>query len=71
MPRWRHKKRGSTYDEAGTARLQVADPSALHDMEEMIVYCGEDGQLWVRPALEFHDGRFERLGMEGVKCTLF
>ena len=57
--KWRHKKRGSTYDEIGTARLQVSDPGALRDMEEMIVYRGSDGAMWVRPALEFHDGRFE------------
>lgn len=60
-PGWRHKNRGTTYQQGDTARLQTANPSALGDMEEMITYRGTDGQLWVRSALEFHDGRYEKL----------
>jgi hypothetical protein len=61
IARWRHKKRGTSYSEIGRAGLQAADPGGLDDNDVMIVYRGDDGQLWVRPEYEFLDGRFERI----------
>lgn len=55
--RWRHKKRGTSYTEVGLAQIQAEEP--LTDYEVVVVYRGDDGQLWVRRKSEFHDGRFE------------
>jgi hypothetical protein len=41
--------------------LQTADPSTLCDNKVVVVYQGEDGQLWVRASDEFHDGRYEKI----------
>jgi hypothetical protein len=58
--RWRHLKRGSTYVEIGTGRVQAARP--LIEGDTVKIYRGEtDGKIWVRHFLEFTDGRFERL----------
>jgi hypothetical protein len=59
MDTWRHKKRGTVYTEVGTAVLQSAAP--IGDSERLMIYRGEDGQLWARPFSEFMDGRFERI----------
>lgn len=56
---WRHKQRGTVYEEVGRAELQSRAPS--WDGLPMVVYRGEDGKLWVREQLEFEDGRFERV----------
>lgn len=59
----RHKKRGSTYRVIGTALLQAAEP--VGEACTMVVYrCLDDGRLWVRPEVEFDDGRFEEIGHE-------
>ena len=59
-PRWRHKKRQTTYTEVGRGKLQVMTDAM--DMEPLVIYrCEEDGSLWARPVSEFEDGRFERL----------
>lgn len=59
--RWRHVKRGTTYRVLFDAAKASSIIHALDDMT-MVVYQGEvDGLVWVRPALEFFDGRFEAL----------
>ena len=60
MARWRHKKRGTTYEEIGRAELQIA-AGAVFEGDTLVVYRGEDGKLWARGEREFEDGRFERL----------
>jgi hypothetical protein len=59
--KWRHKNCGTTYNIIGVAALQTANPSALCDNKVVVVYQGEDGQLWVRASDEFHDGRYEKI----------
>lgn len=56
--RVRHKKRGSTYVVVDHALVQTDRPLADH--AKVVVYRSEDDfSLWVRPASEFEDGRFE------------
>jgi hypothetical protein len=57
--KWRHKKRGTVYEEIGRGQFQCTG-SALDD-ELVVIYRGDDGKLWVRPIAEFEDGRFERV----------
>jgi len=56
-PRVRHVKRGTVYVVIGKALLQSERP--VQDYAEVVVYQGDDGQLWARPVMEFEDGRFE------------
>lgn len=59
--RYRHKVRGTTYRVLYEAAKASSIIAALDDMT-MVVYQGEaDGLVWVRPALEFFNGRFEPL----------
>lgn len=60
--RWRHLKRGTTYEVVGVAKLQTALTEGLADETPMVVYRNEaNGKLSVRALDEFHDGRFEWL----------
>lgn len=54
----RHRKRGTTYTIIGRATAQVSTTPILEG-QQVAVYRGEDGQLWVRGDAEFRDGRFE------------
>ncbi|MGX9145870.1 hypothetical protein [Mesorhizobium sp. 128a] len=58
-PTHRHVKRGGAYRLIGAAKLQTSVP--LADLDAMVVYQAEDGSLWVRPHVEFFDGRFEAI----------
>lgn len=64
--KWKHKKRGTTYEIiADTATLQCAAAPEFEQMfkdDAWIVYRSVDtGAVYVRPAPEFLDGRFERV----------
>lgn len=60
--RWRHKKRGSVYEEIGRAEVQIATlGTILREGDKLVVYRGENGKLWARPEDEFEDGRFEEI----------
>jgi hypothetical protein len=52
--RWRHLKRGTTYRVEGMCIIEAT-------MLAGVIYTAEaDGTMWVRPVVEFMDGRFER-----------
>jgi hypothetical protein len=55
----RHRKRGTTYTVIANATLQTSAPIA--DDTALVIYQGEDGKFWARPAAEFFDGRFEHI----------
>lgn len=57
--RWRHARRGTYYEEIGEVVLQTGD--LIGDCTNLVLYRDRDGNLWARPAAEFHDGRFERV----------
>jgi hypothetical protein len=66
---YRHKKRGTTYEIVGRAKMQISPDSLpvdegyvaswLEDTMTMVVYRStHDGTLWIRPESEFFE-RFE------------
>lgn len=57
-PTHRHKKRGTEYEIITDDALAQTDIS-IADNEQVVVYRGHDGRIWVRTREEFDDGRFE------------
>lgn len=56
LPRYRHKKRGTTYEV-----LSIAEDENRRGTN-VVIYRGEDdGKIWTRPSEQFFDGRFEEL----------
>lgn len=52
-PRYRHVATGRIYDLVTTATMEATG-------EPVVVYAAlRDNDVWVRPAVEFFDGRFE------------
>jgi len=66
---WRHVKRGSTYREIGRAKLQAATIQP-REGNTLVVYHGDDGQLWARLSSEFEDGRFEEIQPTPAAATV-
>ena len=58
---YRHKKRGSTYEILYEAAKASSVIVALDNMTMVVYRNVDDGRVWVRPAIEFFDGRFEPL----------
>lgn len=59
--RYRHVKRGTVYELVGRASLQNANQAMLAEAACLVIYRGDDGNLWAREESEFNDGRFEPL----------
>ena len=57
---WRHKQRGTFYEELGRADVQ-ASTRPLVEGDVVVVYRGQDGKWHVRRDEEMEDGRFEGL----------
>jgi hypothetical protein len=58
---WRHKKSGGLY------KIVSRDAFLENSMVKAVVYESLwDGQVWVRPASEFFDGRFQCLNVDEV-----
>ena len=57
---WRHKKRGTLYQELCEGELQIASDIVLKEGDILKVYFGEDGKIWICEKNEFEDGRFIR-----------
>ena len=64
--KWKHVKSGGEYEIVGVGRLQVKEESL--DMAECVVYKSlqasgefEVGSIWIRPMIDFLDGRFEKI----------
>lgn len=56
----RHRKSGKLFAELHRGALRV-------DGTPMVVYRGEDGRIWVRPAAQFDDGRYEPVNAPKVQ----
>ena len=75
-PTYRHEKRGTSYRIRGVATAHAAT-RPIQEGERVMVYAGELGDLWVRGAGEFFDGRFsimsggmsERLRRQTAQAT--
>jgi hypothetical protein len=59
--KYRHVKRGTVYEVVGRASLQNANCATLSEAACMVIYRGDDGNLWAREESEFMDGRFAAL----------
>lgn len=59
--RYQHVKRGTVYEVVGEAKVQDAGDRGIVEGDVVVVYRGDDGQLWAREYSEFHDGRFAAL----------
>jgi hypothetical protein len=57
ITRWRHKRRGTEYQEIGRG-LACCSKGPIKDDDRVVIYRGDDGKLWVRNEAEFEDGRF-------------
>ncbi len=64
MTKFRHKKRGTTYEVIGEAEIQISIRT-LEEGDIVIIYKDEkSGKLWARNRDEFFDGRFEEISEE-------
>lgn len=56
---WIHKKTGHRYEIVTFALIEAT-------LEPSVVYRSEKGQVWIRPAHEFFDGRFQQENIDQV-----
>lgn len=62
---WQHRKSGGLYT------VLYDNATREHDLEPVVVYRAlSDGRIWVRPATEFFDGRFEMITAGGDDAVL-
>ena len=54
---FKHVKRGTSYEVVALGSIQTSQP--IGDDCYVVIYRGENGHHWVRPYVEFDDGRFE------------
>jgi hypothetical protein len=59
LPHFRHVKTGGIYVELMRGKLEAT-------LEPVVIYESvSGGEIWVRPAAEFDDGRFEKIYVKG------
>lgn len=63
MTRWRHRKRGTSYDVLTSVAEAQCATGPINDGDHVTLYQGGDGNWWVRKTSEFQDGRFERVDL--------
>jgi hypothetical protein len=75
MRRFKHKKRGTTYEMLGLAKMQISSnttraigliapvhAASVLESISMVVYRSlHDDTLWIRPESAFFDGRFKEI----------
>lgn len=64
MTVYKHRKRGTEYSVIGEGMIQVDPDSKIEDYTSVVIYKGDDGQIWVRERDKFHDGRFQKIVKE-------
>ena len=66
---WQHVKRNTKYRILSPSAEISSHKTELIDGEEVIVYQGEDGKVWVRSKDEFEDGRFVKLDRAMIEAA--
>ena len=56
---WKHLKRESVYQEI--CRGEIQTKISIPEGTIVVVYRGTDGKYWVRPEIEFEDGRYQEI----------
>jgi hypothetical protein len=64
-----NKRRGSDYV-VFTHGAKLQTDMQLRDYDYMTIYRGHDGTWWVRPVIEFQDGRFARSALSEVPAAV-
>ena len=61
--KWMHLKTGGVYELIGECRIEATNTLAV------LYRSKKDGTIWVRPFVEFYDGRFVRAAATALKET--
>jgi hypothetical protein len=59
--RWRSKSSQLVYSELCRGKLELTYNRALIEGDRVVVYQSEDGKIYLRPEVEFDDGRYEAM----------